>query len=225
MYDFLTSVELYKFLKGPMIWVAFLVFTGGSLYRIISLIRRAKNAKVIYPYMSLKYSLRSIFHWIIPFASTNMRKRPWLTIVTFLFHSCLIFTPIFLLAHNMLIEESWKIKWWTLSETAADAMTIVVIACSGIFFLRRLISPEVRFVTSPADFIILFIAAAPFISGYFAFHQLLLDYRLMVALHILFAEIMLIAIPFTRLSHMFFFWLTRAYTGSEFGAVRHSKDY
>ena len=225
MYDFLTSIEFYKFLKGPMVWVAFIVFTVGSLYRVISLISRAKNARVIYPYMSLKYSLRSIFHWIIPFASTNMRKHPWLTIITFLFHSCLIFTPVFLLAHNMLIEESWNIKWWTLSETAADAMTLIVIACSGIFFLRRLISPEVRFVTSQMDFIILFIAAAPFITGYFAFHQLLFDYRLMVVLHIFFAEIMLIAIPFTRLSHMFFFWLTRAYTGSEFGAVRHSRDY
>lgn len=208
-----------------MVWVAFIVFIGGSSYRVVSLLRGVKKSGAIYSYMSLKYSLRSIFHWIIPFASTNMRKRPWLTLVTFLFHSCLIITPVFLLAHNMLMQEAWHIRWRTLHEGTADAMTLTVIACSIIFLLRRLISPDVRFVTSFSDFVILFIAAAPFLTGFLAFHQMLFDYRITTALHILFGEIMLMAIPFTRLSHMLFFWLTRAYTGSEFGAVRHSRDY
>ena len=37
-----------------------------------------------------------------------------------------------------------------------------------------------------------------------------------------YGEIMLVAIPFTRLSHMIFSPLTRAYMGSEFGKVRHA---
>lgn len=225
MYEFLTSPAFYDFLKGPMVWISFILFIGGGMYRIISLLSKTKKAKVIYPYISLKYSLRSIFHWIIPFASTNMRKHPWITIITFLFHICLIVTPLFLLAHNLLFQESWNIRWWTLSEGMADAMTLTVIFCSIFFLMRRLISPEVRFVTFASDYIILAIASAPFITGFLSFHQLFFDYKLMVMLHILSGEIMLIAIPFTRLSHMLFFWLTRAYTGSEFGAVRHSKDY
>jgi hypothetical protein len=44
-------------------------------------------------------------------------------------------------------------------------------------------------------------------------------------IHILSGEIMLVAIPFTRLSHMIFFAFTRGYMGSEFGAVRHAKDW
>ena len=225
MYEFLTSIELYKFLKGPMVWIAFIIFIGGSVYRIISLLSRAKGANVLYPYISLKYSLRSIFHWIIPFASTNMRKRPWITTITFLFHLCLIVTPIFLFAHNMLVRESWDIQWWTLPERTADAMTLIVVFCIVFFLLRRIIAPEVRYVTSAPDFFILGTVAAPFITGLLAFHQVFFDYRFMVNLHILFGEAMLMAIPFTRLSHMLFFWLTRAYTGSEFGAVRHSRDY
>ncbi|MEW6054156.1 MAG: TmcC family electron transfer complex membrane anchor subunit [Nitrospirota bacterium] len=225
MYDFLTGMEFYRFLKGPMVWFAFIIFTGGSAYRVISLVYRSRNAKVIYTYMDLKYSLRSILHWIIPFASTNMRNHPWMTIITFLFHGCLIFTPVFLLAHNMLIQESWNIAWWTLPERTADAMTFIVIMCVVFFAIRRLVSPEVRFVTSASDFVILSIAAAPFVTGFLAFHHLMIDYRLALNIHILAGEIMLIAIPFTRLSHMLFFWLIRAYTGSDFGAVRHSKDY
>jgi len=44
-------------------------------------------------------------------------------------------------------------------------------------------------------------------------------------LHILSGEIMLMAIPFTRLSHMLFFWFTRAYMGCEFGLVRNARDW
>jgi len=225
MYEFLTSPQFYDFLKGPLVWVSFIVFICGSIYRVSSLLSKAKKVKVVSKYISLKYTLRSILHWIIPFASTNMRKHPWFTVVAFLFHGCLILTPLVLLAHNDLWYDAWQIRLWSVPERVADIMTLIVIFCVVVFILRRIITPEVRFVTFASDFIVLAIAAAPFVSGFLAYHQLFFDYRLMVALHILFGEIMLIAIPFTRLSHMLFFWLTRAYTGSDFGAVRHSRDY
>jgi len=225
MYDFLTSIELYNFLKGPMVWVAFFIFIGGSFYRITFLISKVKKLKAVNSYLSVKYSLRSIIHWILPYASTNMRKHPWFTMLSFIFHICLIMTPLVLFAHNKMIYDSWNILLWSVPEIVADIMTLIVIVCIVIFIFRRIITPEVRFVTYFSDFVVLIIAAAPFVSGYLAYHQLLFDYRIMVALHILFGEIMLISIPFTKLSHMLFFWFIRVYTGSDFGAVRHSKDY
>ena len=225
MYEFLTSTEVYNFIKGPLVWVSFIIFIGGSIYRVVSLLYRVRKAKVIYTYLSVRYSLRSIFHWIIPFASTQMRKRPWITIISFLFHICLVLTPVFLLSHNMLLRDSWNIRWWTLPEGVADVMTLIVILCTLFFLMRRLIAPEVRFVTSVSDYVLLAMVAAPFSTGFLAFNQLFFDYNLIVTFHILFGEIMLIAIPFTRLRHMLLFWLTRAYTGSEFGSVRHSKDF
>jgi len=38
-------------------------------------------------------------------------------------------------------------------------------------------------------------------------------------------EVMLAIIPFTKLSHMLFFPITRGYMGSEFGGVRQAKDW
>jgi nitrate reductase gamma subunit len=61
-------------------------------------------------------------------------------------------------------------------------------------------------------------------TGFLAYHQLLLSHKTMVILHILFGEIMLIAIPFTRLTHMFYFFLTRSFMGSQF-ALWHSRDW
>jgi nitrate reductase gamma subunit len=68
------------------------------------------------------------------------------------------------------------------------------------------------------------IVVAPFVTGFLAYHQWL-GYKFWLILHILSGEIMLVAIPFTRLSHMFFFPMTRGYLGSEFGYVRHVKDW
>ncbi|HCX89547.1 MAG: nitrate reductase [Deltaproteobacteria bacterium CG12_big_fil_rev_8_21_14_0_65_43_10] len=215
---------MYEFVSGPLVWISFIVFIGGSLYRLVSMHKLAKKEKVIYPYMSLKYGLRSIIHWIIPFASTNMRRRPLMTIITFAFHICLVLTPIFLLSHNLLWRQSWKISWRTLSEGTADIMTVIVILAAIFFLVRRLVLSEVRYVTFPSDYALLAIALAPFLTGFLAYHQWL-PYKTILILHILSGEIMLIAIPFTRLSHMLYFVFTRAYMGSEFGAVRNSKDW
>ncbi len=224
MYDFIRDPSLYNLLRGPLVWVAFLVFIGGSIYKVREMILLAKNEKVVMPYISLKLTLRSLFHWLIPFNSVNWRLRPVITIVTFLFHIGLVFTPIFLVAHNILVYESWGIDWWTLPDDLADIMTMIVIGSCVFFFLRRIFAPEVRFVTFADDYLILAITFLPFITGFLAYHQWLLPNKTMVILHMLFGEIMLIAIPFTRLGHMFYFFLTRAYMGSDHG-FRHSRDW
>ena len=216
---------LYNFVSGPLAWVSFIVFIGGSLYRLVNLfIMVNKKEKFIFTYMSWKYSLRSILHWIIPFATENWRRHPVLTIVTFAFHICLIVTPIFLLSHIILWDESWNMSWWSLPDSAAILMTLIVITGCVFFLVRRLVLPEVQFVTSFSDYVILAIVAAPFITGFLAYYQWF-GYQFLTILHILTGEIMLVAIPFSRLSHMLFSPLTRAYMGSEFGGIRHARDW
>ena len=216
---------LYIFISGPLAWAAFIIFIGGCLFRLISLIVLVhRKEKFIYSYMSLKYSLRSILHWSTPFATENMRRHPLLTVVAFAFHICLLLTPIFLLAHVTLIDESWNVSWWTLPEGATQIMTLIVIAGCVFFLVRRIVSPEVHYVTYASDYIMLAIVAAPFVTGFLAYYQWF-EYQIFMILHILSGEIMLVAIPFTRLSHMLFAPLTRAYMGSEFGGIRHAKDW
>ena len=158
--------SLYNFVSGPLAWLAFILFVGGSLYRLIRLLVLVhKKEKFIYSYMSPKYGLRSILRWSTPFATENMRRHPALTIVAFAFHICLILTPLFLLAHVTLVEESWDVSWWTLPEGLAEFMTLIVIAACLFFLVRRLVSPEVHYVTSASDYIILAIVAGPFFTG------------------------------------------------------------
>jgi len=216
---------LYNFVSGPLVWAAFAIFVFGSLYRIVSMIALAwKKDTMIFSYMSAWYGLRSILHWLTPFGTVNWRQRPIFTIVTFVFHICLLVAPLFILAHIILWDESFDMSWWALPNFVADVMTLAVVAACGYFAWRRLFQAEAKFVTSASDFVILTIVAMPFITGFLAYHQWF-GYKFWLILHILAGEIMLAAIPFTRLSHMLFFPFTRAYMGSEFGGVRHVKDW
>lgn len=217
-------MDLYELVRGPLAWVALLVFVLGSLYRIVSMLLDARRDKVVYPYMSLKHGLRSILHWVIPFGSTNMRQRPVMTVVSFVFHLCLLLTPVFLLAHGVLWYESWKLHWWSLPDGVADLMSVLVVLACLFFLARRIVAAEVRNVTFLSDYLLLAVVALPFLTGFLAYHQLG-PYRPILILHVLTGEIMLVAIPFTRLSHMLFFFFTRAYMGSEFGNVRNARDW
>jgi nitrate reductase gamma subunit len=217
--------DFYLFITGPLVWVSAIVFIAGCLYRLISMLYLVnQKEKFIFSYMSWKYSLRSIFHWVIPFAATNWRLHPVLTVVTFVFHICLMATPVFLLSHIVLWDEAWQISWWSLPDVLADIMTLLVVACCIFFLVRRIRLPEVQFVSSASDYVILAMVAAPFITGFIAYHQWI-HYPLFLSLHVLSGQILLAAIPFTRLSHMIFSPFTRAYMGSEFGGVRHAKDW
>ncbi len=217
--------SIYNFVSGPLVWLAFIIFIGGSIYRIWNLISLVnKKEKYIYTFMSLKYSLRSIMHWITPFATVNWRKRPVMTIITFVFHAGLVIMPFFVSAHVIMFHNAWGFSWGSLPESFTDAVTLLVIIACVIFLLRRLVLREVKFLTDASDYGILLMAAAPFITGFMAYHNIW-NYHFWIILHILSGEIMLVAIPFTRLSHMLYAVFTRSYIGSEFGKVRHARDW
>lgn len=215
---------MVAFITGPFLWITFIIFIGGSFYRLVDMFIQAKEEKVIYPYMSLKYGLRSLMHWLIPFGSKNMQMRPVMTIVTFLFHLSVVITPLFFIAHIVFFQQAWGISWWTLPELVADILTWIVIAGCLYFLGRRLLLPEVKNVTSIGDYLFLLLIAITFLTGFIAHHQLFL-YTSMFVLHILSGGLLLIIIPLTRLTHMIYFFFTRAYMGSEFGYVRNSKDW
>ncbi|OIO04629.1 MAG: nitrate reductase [Desulfovibrionaceae bacterium CG1_02_65_16] len=215
----------YQFVTGPLAWAAWGIFLLGSAYRLISMyqLAKAKDPTAI-AYMSWHFSLRSIINWLIPFNALGWRKSPAMTIATFAFHACLFLTPIFLVAHVLLWDQAFGVSYATIPDGAADIMTLVVIAACLYFAGRRLVQPEVRYITTPQDWLALIIVLAPFLTGFLAYHQAI-DYDAMIILHVVAGEIMLAAIPFTRLSHMVFAVFTRAYMGSEFGGVRHARDW
>ena len=216
---------LYELLIGPVSWLAWGVLVLGVLYRLTYMYALAKKKDVTsIAYMDFYYGSRSILRWIIPFSTIGWQKSPLVTAVTFVFHLCLLATPIFLGAHVMLWDYYWGVSWPTLPDQIADYATVAVIAACAFFGVRRLMIPEVRFVTTWRDWATLILVVSPFLTGFLAYHQIF-NYPFMITLHIVCGLAWLAFLPFSRLSHILFFWTNRAYIGSEFGGVRKCKDW
>ena len=217
-------MDIYELVRGPFAWVALIVFAGGSLYRIIAMLVSGKKEVVLDPSDNFKGAARSILHGLVPFGSTYMRRQPVFAIVTISFHLCVIILPLFLLAHIVLWYESWEITWWSLPDLLADLMAIWVMAACTYFLIRRWAVPEVKKVTRPSDVVLPVIILLIFLTGFLAYHQWG-PYRPILILHILAGEILLVAIPFTKLGHMLFFMFSRAYMGSEYGKVLQAREW
>jgi nitrate reductase gamma subunit len=215
---------MYQFVTGPLAWIAFAVFFFGLLARTIWYIRGLdwKLDRVAYTEHAaygFRGALRSILYWLIPFGTHGWRFYKVLTVLVFSFHIGLVFTPLFLRAHNIILMERWGFSLWSLPESVADFMTGVVIVSGVFLMLRRIAFPQVRIITTAYDYLLLAIAMAPFVTGFMAYHQAP-GYQGWLIAHILCGEIMLVAVPLTKLSHFVLFFLSRAQIGMDFGIKR-----
>lgn len=217
-------MDIYELVRGPFAWVALIIFVAGSLYRIVAMLVTGKKEAALYPAASVKGAVRSILHGLIPFGSTYMRKQPIFAVVTVSFHLCVIILPLFLLAHIVLWYESWEILWWSLPDMLADLMALWVILACIYFLVRRWMIPEVKKVTRPVDVLLLVIIFIAVLTGFLAYHQWG-PYRPILILHVLAGEMLLVAIPFSKLGHMLFFMFSRAYMGAEFGKVLDAREW
>ncbi|MBU2513717.1 hypothetical protein KJ966_20445 [bacterium] len=215
---------MYQFVTGPLAWLAFGIFFIGLIVRVILYIKGLdwKMDRVTYGVNTsygIKGAIRSVLFWLFPFGTNGWRTHPVFTIITFVFHLSLFISAIFLPAHNYILKQKWGISLITIPEAVGDYLAIAVMIAALLFVVRRIALTEVRILTTPYDYLILLIAVAPFVTGFIAYHQLF-NYKLWLILHILSGEIMLVAIPFTKLSHFVLFFMSRIQIGMDFGIKR-----
>ncbi|MCD6150981.1 MAG: hypothetical protein J7J70_04925 [Deltaproteobacteria bacterium] len=201
--------DIYGLVRGPLALAAIVLFVAGLIYQAQRFYSLTRERSTVLPPASVlgKVGQRS-GPSLDAINNSVLGVHPYLTVITSIIHTCLIIVPIFLLAHNVLLYESWGFNLFTLPEQVSNVLTIMVILGGVFFFLRRLFVYRVRAITTLYDYIILLIVIVPFLTGYMAAHQWF-DYQTIMIVHILAGEVMLVAIPFTKLKHGLLFFLYR----------------
>jgi nitrate reductase gamma subunit len=219
---------MYDFIQGQLVSIAFIVFILGLIFQFLQFFKLTKKKEWIYPPLEAKREKKTSGQWVtFCLASLNgtlWKTDPLITIVTSVFHVFLILVPLFLLGHNILLNQSWGLSLWSLPESITDILTLVVLICVAFFLGRRLFLSRVRVITSLYDYAVLLIALAPFLTGYLAYHQWF-NYDTVMTVHVLAGEVMLITIPFTKLGHMLFFFLYRFLIGNEYSFARGERTW
>lgn len=215
---------MYEFVTGPLAWLAFAVFFVGIIVRLVLYVRGLdwKLDRVTYSVHTaygVRGAVRSILFWLFPFGTRSYRNNPGFTLALFAMHIGLIVAPIFLLGHNILLQERWGFSLWSLPGAAADLLTIAVIVSALLLAMRRIALPEVRIITTAYDYLLLAIAVAPFVTGLIARYSFVNSQPWLIV-HVLCGELFLVAIPLTKLSHFVLFFATRAQLGMDYGIKR-----
>lgn len=216
---------LYNFAVGPLAWVAWLVFIGGTIWRLWSLAKlaKARDASSL-ACMNWKDGLISFLRWITPFATLGWRENPLLTIASFVLHVGIVLAVLFYSAHNVMWDYNFGFSLPSLPDGVMDVVTLASILACLILAWRRIAVSASSHVTRQADWFSLLLVMGTFVTGFLGAHGIGGEV-IMSLLHVLFGEAILICLPFTRLSHAFLIPFTRAYMGSESISVRRTCDW
>ena len=223
---------MYEFVRGPLLWIAVIIFIAGFIHRTVRLFQLTKRIEpALCPASDPKNNPgKSVskeearLEKIARFQNSVLGRHPVMTIVSAVFHFCLFATPLFLLAHNVMLRSGLGISLPSVPDALADSMTIIVLGCGLFFLVRRIAVPKVAAISGTYDYVALFIVILPYLTGFLAYHQVF-EYRTMIIMHMLTGELMLIVLPFTKVGHMVFFFFSRLTLAGEYCMGRGSRTW
>jgi nitrate reductase gamma subunit len=192
------------FARGPMFRAALLFMVLGlvrhavmTIWEMRRMFRRAGDKTIPY---------RKVFittvKWLFPVGKIHQRLPYSLT--TLVFHVSVIVVPIFLAGHIALWAAGTGVSWPAISNGLADILTIAAVATALLLVVERAAAADSRVLSRFQDYAIPLLIALPFASGFLVRHPTWNPFPLDAALfvHVVSANLLLILIPLTKLSHM-----------------------
>jgi nitrate reductase gamma subunit len=209
----MTAMDLLLWARGPGLGIAIAIFLFGMTLRLFEIYSLGRKRDLSTPRSHTPGSgWRTIVSRSLPHADTWRRSA--LTIVAgFAFHIGLFIVLLFLLPHIELIRSLTGLSWPALPTPLVDLATVITLIALIVLLVHRLMDPVKRFLSGFGDYLAWTVTFLPLLTGYMAYHHLLFDYTLLLALHILSAELLLVVFPFTKLTHTFTLFIARWYNG------------
>ena len=228
------NVDLYEWVRGPLMSATIVFFIVGLGFRVFQFFRitaplpqsNRNDRDPPYPKAGTQKRFRVIFHKLlkvrIHYPNSIFGMTPatmWLTVA---YHLIIVLAVCFTEGHNVLLDLSWGFSFPSIPERVMDLLTIFVIAVSLYYLVRRAFSTTYRFPRIFRDYFAILATAAPFVTGFIAYHQWF-DYRTVIICHMLSGQLMLIALLYTKLGHLIFFFFGRIYLHGELNFTRGTR--
>ena len=213
----MNELQFLTWVRGPGLNIAIGIFILGVLWRLIEIYSLGRKHDLAVP---RRRPGASGFHtvWRRSLAPPGMLKRsPVSYIGGYIFHVGLAIVVFLFAPHIKLIESLLGPSWPGLPSQLIDAVTVVTLAAMVVVLVDRINKPVKRFLSTFEDYLTWGLTFLPILTGYLAVKHLLLSYTTMLALHILSVELLLIAIPFTKLFHAITVFTSRWYNGDIHG--------
>ncbi|MCF7985526.1 MAG: hypothetical protein K9L70_14070 [Thiohalocapsa sp.] len=213
----MTSMDFLLLTKGPLFQIAIAIFALGMLVRLVEIfaLGRPHNYAAARGGQLIP-GLKTVYKRFNPDPGT-FKRAPFDVIVGIIWHIGFVVALLLFIPHIELIKSMFGVTWPGLPNPVVDAVTAITLFALLATLIHRLTHPVKKFLSTPEDYLIWTVTFLPVLTGYLAYHRLINPYPLALGLHILAAEIFLIVLPFTKLTHIFTAFVARWYNGAIFG--------
>lgn len=210
----MSESELLAWLRGSGLQIAVAIFFLGLVFRIVQniLAGRAHNLAVARG-SQFGPGLRTILTRSIP--EPGMSHRSYFThIAGYIFHIGLFITLFFLSEHILIFHNLIGLTWPALPRALIDITALLSIAALIALLIHRLMDPVLKQISDYQDYLVWLLTIAPLATGVMVLHPMGVTYTTSLVWHLISIELLLIAIPFTKLSHALSIFVSRWYNGA-----------
>jgi nitrate reductase gamma subunit len=208
-------MELWlEWARGPVFRACLVIMLLGlarvlllNTLSVAAIIRRAKKNDRKVPY---KVILKATLRWMLP-ARKAVERRTIFSLTSIAFHVAVIVAPIFLGAHILLWDRGLGLAWPSITNAAADVLTLIAIFTGLLLFIQRLSARDSRAISRLQDYLWPLLVVVPFASGFLAMHPDLnpFGYNGTMFVHVMSGNLILLLVPFSKLSHIALFPTTQ----------------
>ena len=206
-------LELLTFARGPLLDWSLAICAAGILLRLFETLGLGRKADLAPARVGRPGSgWRTIVTraWPTP---DMFRRDPLTYLAGYIFHVGLLASIVLFVPHIELIRGVFGISWPGLPGPLVDVLTVASLFALLALLAHRVYHPIKRLLSGFEDYLTWLLTFLPLLTGYLAFHHLLAEYTLMLAVHILSVELLLVILPFTKLFHAVSLFLARWYNG------------
>jgi len=210
----MNETELLTWLRGTGLQIAIGILFLGLIFRIVQNIAAgcARNLSVQRG-KRLGPGLRTVWHRSLPPPGLSYRSYFTLT-AGYIFHIGFFVTLLFLSEHILIVKSLLGFSWPALPKVLIDIIALLSIAALVAVLIHRLMDPVLQQISDYQDYLAWLLTIAPLATGFMVLHPMGMTYQMSLILHLISIELLLIAIPFTKLSHALSIFVSRWYNGA-----------
>ncbi|MFZ0257997.1 MAG: hypothetical protein WAN46_20685 [Gammaproteobacteria bacterium] len=213
----MNSVGFLQWVRGPAFDAAVAIFVLGVIFRLLGIIMLGRKTDLAAPRGGQwGPGLRTVLSRSLPDRGT-FRREPATVVGGYVFHIGFFITFFLFAPHIELFHDWFGLRWSALPTPLVDASAVITLLALVFLLAYRLANPVRRFLSGFEDYFVWGVTLLPVLTGYLAYHHLLLPYHGLLALHILAVELLLVVFPFTHLMHTFTLFAARWYNGAVSG--------
>jgi nitrate reductase gamma subunit len=209
-------MTLLDFARGPALQIALAVFVFGVCYRLFSLFlmwrTHDSSAGSSRQRPVVLAAGREIIRRLWP--QSAYKNRTMFALVNgYVFHIGLAIVVFALVPHILFIKSLFGISWPGLPNSVIYAVAVITVASMIAALVMRLANPAQRIISTFDDYFSWFVTFFPLITGLVATSHIGARYETLLAIHLLSVALLLIWLPFGKLMHVAWVFITRSQTG------------